>query len=79
MARTLYSVTMSLDCFIAGPDGDMSWMTPYLGPNPDVDQPSAESAPCLSGAGLSAAMTRTEARRRRASRSEAAGTALSSC
>ena len=38
MARTLYSVTMSLDGFIAGPGGDMSWMTPYLGPNPDVDQ-----------------------------------------
>jgi dihydrofolate reductase len=37
MARTLYSVTMSLDGFIAGPGGDMSWMTPYLRPNPDVD------------------------------------------
>jgi dihydrofolate reductase len=38
MARTLYSVTMSLDGYIAGPGGDMSWMTPYLGPNPDVDE-----------------------------------------
>jgi dihydrofolate reductase len=38
MARTLYSVTMSLDGFIAGPGGDMSWMTPYLEPNPDVDE-----------------------------------------
>lgn len=37
MAKTLYSVTMSLDGFIAGPGGDMSWMTPYLAPNPDVD------------------------------------------
>ena len=26
-----------LDGYIAGPDGDMSWLTPYLGPNPEVD------------------------------------------
>jgi dihydrofolate reductase len=37
MAKMLYSVTMSVDGFIAGPGGDMSWMTPYLGPNPLVD------------------------------------------
>jgi dihydrofolate reductase len=37
MAKMLYSVTMSLDGFIAGPDGDMSWMTPHLGPNPLID------------------------------------------
>jgi dihydrofolate reductase len=37
MARLLYSVTMSLDGFIAGPGGDMSWLVPYLGPNPAVD------------------------------------------
>ncbi|MGW4946398.1 dihydrofolate reductase family protein [Actinoplanes sp. NPDC004185] len=36
MAKLLYSVTMSLDGFIAGPGGDMSWLTPYLGPNPYV-------------------------------------------
>jgi len=36
-ARTLYSATMSLDGFIAGPGGDMSWMVPYLGLNPLVD------------------------------------------
>jgi dihydrofolate reductase len=34
MAKTLYSATMSADGFIAGPGGDMSWMTEYLGPNP---------------------------------------------
>ncbi|GAA1592896.1 dihydrofolate reductase family protein [Kribbella sancticallisti] len=38
MAKLLYSVTMSLDGFIAGPGGDMSWMTEYLGPNPEVDE-----------------------------------------
>lgn len=37
MAKLLYSVTMSLDGFIAGPDGDMSWMAERLGPNPTVD------------------------------------------
>ena len=37
MGKLLYSVTMSLDGFIAGPEGDMSWLTPYLGPNPEVD------------------------------------------
>lgn len=31
MARTLYSVTMSLDGFIAGTGGDMQWLSPYLG------------------------------------------------
>lgn len=33
----LYSVTMSLDGFIAGPGGDMSWLTEHLGPNPEID------------------------------------------
>jgi dihydrofolate reductase len=37
VATVLYSAAMSLDGFIAGPDGDMSWMRPYLGPNPEID------------------------------------------
>jgi dihydrofolate reductase len=37
VARFLYSVTMSLDGFIAGPGGDMSWLTPHLGINATVD------------------------------------------
>jgi dihydrofolate reductase len=37
MARLLYSATMSLDGFIAGAGGDMSWLTGHLGPNPLVD------------------------------------------
>lgn len=37
MARFLYSFTMSLDGFIAGPGGDMSWLTRHLGPNPLAD------------------------------------------
>jgi dihydrofolate reductase len=38
MGKLLYSVTMSLDGFIAGPGGDMSWLTEHLGPNPVVDE-----------------------------------------
>jgi dihydrofolate reductase len=34
VAKMLYGATMSLDGFIAGPNGDMSWLTEYLGPNP---------------------------------------------
>jgi dihydrofolate reductase len=37
MAKVLYSVTMSVDGFIAGPGGDMQWLGPYLGPNPEAD------------------------------------------
>ena len=33
----MYAVTMSLDGFIAGAGGDMSWLTEYLGPDPEVD------------------------------------------
>ena len=38
MAKTLYSAAMSLDGFIAGPGGDMSWLTPFFEPNPVVDE-----------------------------------------
>jgi dihydrofolate reductase len=37
MGKVLYSATMSLDGFIAGEGGDMSWLVEYLGPNPTVD------------------------------------------
>jgi dihydrofolate reductase len=37
MGKVLYSATMSLDGFIAGPGGDMSWLRPHLGPNPLAD------------------------------------------
>lgn len=37
MARLLYSATMSLDGFIAGPGGDMSWLTEHLGPDPGTE------------------------------------------
>ena len=37
MAKLLYSASMSVDGFIAGPGGDMSWLTDYPGPNPVLD------------------------------------------
>jgi riboflavin biosynthesis pyrimidine reductase len=49
MARLLYSVTMSLDGFIAGPGGDMSWLTEHLGPNPTVDKLIGEIGALLVG------------------------------
>lgn len=33
MAKMLYSATMSLDGFIAAADGDMSWLSAYVGPD----------------------------------------------
>jgi dihydrofolate reductase len=41
MAKVLYSATMSLDGFIAGAGGDMSWLTEYMG---DLGPAAAEIA-----------------------------------
>jgi dihydrofolate reductase len=49
MAKFLYSAAMSLDGFIAGPGGDMSWMTAYLGPNPVVDELITRTGAILAG------------------------------
>ena len=49
MAKLLYSATMSVDGFIAGPDGDMSWLTPYLGPDPAMDDLTGQIGALLVG------------------------------
>ena len=49
MSRLLYSAAMSLDGFIAGPGGDMQWMTPYFGPNPVADSLPARIGSLLIG------------------------------
>jgi dihydrofolate reductase len=49
MAKMLYSVSMSLDGFITGPGGDMSWLTPYIGPNPTVEDVIAKIGALLVG------------------------------
>lgn len=51
MATFVFSVTMSVDGFIAGVDGDMSWMVPYLGPDPAMDAFIAEVGAILVGGG----------------------------
>ncbi|MFA1541971.1 dihydrofolate reductase family protein [Actinomadura monticuli] len=50
MAKLLYSATMSLDGFIAGPGGDMSWLTEHLGePNPTAERLLAQIGALLVG------------------------------
>jgi dihydrofolate reductase len=49
MAKLLYSVSMSVDGYIAGPDGDMSWLAEHLGPNPEVDVLIADIGALLVG------------------------------
>jgi dihydrofolate reductase len=49
VAKFLYSAAMSVDGFIAGPNGDMSWMTDYLGPNPLVDELITQTGAILAG------------------------------
>lgn len=49
MGKVLCSVSMSRDGFIAGPGGDRSWLLPYLGPNPEVDDLAAQIGAWLVG------------------------------
>jgi dihydrofolate reductase len=49
-SRLLYSATMSLDGFIAGPGGDMSWLSDHLGPStPEIDDLVASIGALLVG------------------------------
>lgn len=51
MAKLLYSFTMSLDGYIAGPDGDMSWLGEYLAtPNPVAEKLVSDIGCLLVGA-----------------------------
>jgi dihydrofolate reductase len=50
MASLLYSASMSLDGFIAGPGGDMSWLSPHFGPNPEADALVGDIGALLIGA-----------------------------
>lgn len=50
MATVLYSATASLDGFIAGPGGDMSWLTEHLGgENPTAERLLANVGAILAG------------------------------
>jgi dihydrofolate reductase len=48
-SKLLYSATMSLDGFIAGVDGDMSWLTEYLASGPEIDELTANIGALLVG------------------------------
>jgi dihydrofolate reductase len=49
MGKVLYSATISLDGFMTGPGGDMSWLTGYIGPNPTVAEVVDEIGALLVG------------------------------
>lgn len=50
MAKLIYSATMSLDGYIAGPGGDMSWLTEHIaGENPTADRLLANVGAILAG------------------------------
>ena len=50
MAKLLYSATASLDGYIAGPAGDMSWLTEHVGgENPTAERVLAETGALLIG------------------------------
>jgi dihydrofolate reductase len=50
VAKLLYSATMSLDGYIAGPGGDMSWLTDHLvGENPTANRLLANVGAILAG------------------------------
>lgn len=52
MAKLLYSAAASLDGFIAGPGGDMSWLSDFVGtPNPTADRLLAQVGALLCGGG----------------------------
>lgn len=50
MAKLLYGATMSLDGFIAGPNGDVSWLSDFFGPDPVADELVANIGSALIGA-----------------------------
>src|ERR1700712_645081 len=50
MSKVLYSATISMDGYLAGPGGDMSWLRPFLGPNPTVEALQKQIGALLVGA-----------------------------
>ena len=50
MAKVMYTAAMSLDGFIAGAGGDMSWLAEHTGPNPVVAELIAQTGALLIGA-----------------------------
>ncbi len=62
MPRFIFSATCSLDGFMAGPGGDMSWLTEHLGgANPHAERLLAGTGALLVGGGRTTVTTRTAA------------------
>ena len=49
MAKLQWQFTASLDGFMAGPGGDMSWLKDHLGPNPTIDEVMKQTGALLVG------------------------------
>ena len=47
--KVVWSATMSLDGFIAGPDDAMGWVFDHSGPNPTVDEVISRTGAALAG------------------------------
>jgi riboflavin biosynthesis pyrimidine reductase len=79
MAKFLYSAAMSLDGFIAGPGGDMSWMADYALPNPVVDELISRTGAILAGNRTFGGDDPLKGNPVRVRHSAAAGTGRNSC
>ena len=77
-SRTLYSCTMSLDGFLAGPGGDMQWLNRHVGPNPVAERLVSQVGSLLVGGVPTAATTPTAAPTARAPSADS-GTGRRSC
>ncbi len=49
MAKVQWQFSASLDGFMAGPGGDMSWLAEHLGPNPTIDEIMGRTGALLVG------------------------------
>jgi riboflavin biosynthesis pyrimidine reductase len=79
VAKFLYSAAMSVDGFIAGRNGDMSWLAEYVGPNPTTDELIPHVGALLVGRRTFIGDDPLKGSRAGARCSAAAGTVRSSC
>lgn len=57
MTASICSASMSVDGFIAGPGGDMSWLAAHMAPNPIVVKMVARTGADRTGQAIATAMT----------------------
>ncbi len=78
MSQVLYSATVSLNGYIAGSGGDMSWLRPHLQPNPLVEQLQQEIGALPVGGRLTGETTLTAGLIRKAHSRDLGGAQCSS-